>query len=54
MKIVRGGDQDLEPDGLRAAVSAELVAGLWDDSASGTEHGPSGMDQLVGLVPARR
>jgi len=48
----RAGDQDLEPDGLRAAVGAELVARLRDDGTGGAEHGPPGMDQLVGLVPA--
>ena len=48
----REGDQDLVPDGLRATVGAELVARLRDDGTGGAEHGPPGMDQLVGLVPA--
>lgn len=41
----------LEPDGLGTAVGAELVARLGDDEAGSAEHGPSGMDQLIGLVP---
>lgn len=45
--------QDLEPDGLGTAVGTELVARLRDDGAGGTKHSPSGMDQLVGLVPAK-
>ena len=32
--------------------AGELVARLRDDGTGGAEHGPPGMDQLVGLVPA--
>lgn len=44
----------LEPHSLRTAVGAEAVQQLREDEAQGPEHGPTGVDELVRLVPARR
>lgn len=40
----------LEPNSLGSAVGTELVEGLRDDETSSTKHGPSSMDQLIGLI----